>query len=321
MKALHPTTLKHSVLLGALLLAAPSLQATLLVYEGFNYGLADNATIHNAAGTGTGTQGNWTVTNVTGSSSVYQTTGLSFGSNFLTSAGGAFKQSSTWSTANTNQTTATLRLDTTTTGTLWSSYLVSYTTISTSNGGFARQGVSTDTAGTTVNLLSQVYSNTLASDRKLGSGYDATPTASSNTAFATGTNYLFISSFTNVGTALSAGTTGVATTWVFTQTGYDNWVTVGGSSQSALDTYAFKKMADAAVTSGTYGFDSVGYLTFQTNSPDQGGHNFTAIYDELRYGTELSDVVSAVPEPSTYAAIFGTLTLATAAFRRRSRSA
>ncbi len=319
MKALHRSTLTNSVLLAATLIAAPSLQASLLVYEGFDYALANNATIAGQSGSGSGTQGTWAVTNAGTASSLYQTTGLTFGSNFATSAGGSLRQTSSYGGAAAQQTTATLLLNTTTTGTLWNSYLVNYSSISLGNSGFARQGVATDSTGTTVNLLSQVYSNTLATDRKLGSGYDASPSASSNTSFVTGTNYLFISSFTNVGTALSVGTTGVATTWVFTQAGYDNWVTLGNSAQSALDTYAFKKTTDTAVTTGTYGFDSVGYLAFQTNAPDNNGQVFTAIYDELRYGTDLSDVVSAVPEPSTYAAIFGSLTLATAAFRRRSR--
>lgn len=303
------------------LASAPLAHATLLVYEGFNYNLTNNTSINGAAGTATGTQGNWTVSNVTGSTSLYQTTGLTFGGNFPTGTGGALRQSSTWNSANTNQTTATLRLDTSTTGTLWSSYLVNYSAISASNGGFARQGVGSDAAGSTISLSSQLYTNTLSSDRKLGTGYDVSPTASANTAFATGTNYLIISSFTNVGVTLGGGTNGVATSWAFTQAGYDNWVTLGNSAQSALDTYAFRKVSDTA-TSGTYGFDSVGYISFQTNSPDFSGHNITALYDELRYGTTLADVTaSPIPEPSAYAAILGAFALAGVAARRRSRAA
>ncbi len=324
MKALHPTSLKHSLLLvGATLLAVPSLQATLLVYEGFDYGGSAIANIHDTAGTATGTQGNWTVTNVIPSggaaSSAYQSTGLSFGSNFATSSGGALLQTTRYSGANA-QTSATLRLNTTTTGTLWGSYLVNYTALALAGSGAAVQGIGTDSTGATVNLGNRVNTNTVATSRTTSAFYDNSLTTSGATAFLTGTNYLVLSRFTNVGTTLSAGAPGVATVWYFTQSDYDNWITTGGGLESNLTAYAFKTQTDS-VTSGLISFSDSGYLTLKTDAPDNNtASQGTAVYDELRYGTDLSDVVgAAVPEPSSYAALAGLAALVgSICLRRRS---
>jgi hypothetical protein len=324
MKALHTYSRTHSVLLGALLLATPSLKATLLVYEGFDYGSSAITNINgtaSTAGTGsaTGTQGTWTVTNVLPSggsaSSAYQTTGLSFGTNFATSSGGALLQTSKYSGTNA-QSVATLQLNTTATGTVWSSYLVNYTNIDLASGGSGQAGLSGTASGASTYFSASLSSNTTVASRVVGARYDATASTGAS-SLATGTTYLFLSRLTNVGVNLTASITGVMTTWVFTQSGYDTWVTTGGGLESNLNTYAFKVQADSAVTTGIYNLDSTSYLTLKTDAPDSNNSQTIAIYDELRYGTDLTDVTSAIPEPSTYAAIFGALALCGATCRRR----
>ena len=85
--------------LALVMLSVADVDAVVLVYEGFDYSLANNATINGASATGFGLQGNWAVTNDlpkngsnSGSaSSVYQTSGLSFGTAFAPTEAGSVK--------------------------------------------------------------------------------------------------------------------------------------------------------------------------------------------------------------------------------------
>jgi hypothetical protein len=47
------------------------------------------------------------------------------------------------------------------------------------------------------------------------------------------------------------------------------------------------------------------------------GSNASGMIDEFRYGTSWAAVTTAVPEPSTYAALAGLAAVAFAAWRRR----
>jgi len=295
---------------------AASLQASVLLYEGFGYGLADNANINGAAATGTGVQGNWTVTNSGGgtASSLYKTGGLDFGSSFVTSGGGSLRLSATYGGTNTVS-SATVNLSNTATGTIWGSYLANYTTIGTANAGSFVAGVATAADGATSSLKSGVLSNALAADRKLANGYDTTVNAPTNFAFATGTTYLFISRFTNVGSALSVGSPGVGTTWALTLAQYESWL-AGGATEVGLDSNFSAKISDTATT-GTFTYDSNGYLVFRADAPDNNGSATTLIIDEVRFGTTLADVY-AVPEPSV--SLLG-LAAGAICFSRRQRKA
>ena len=51
-------------------------------------------------------------------------------------------------------------------------------------------------------------------------------------------------------------------------------------------------------TTGTYGFDSTGFLALQADAPDINNYQVVAIYDEIRYGTKLKDVYNPDP-PAT----------------------
>lgn len=282
------------------------LEAGVLIYEGFNYNLADNTSIDGAAATGSGLTGNWSASNVTGgggsASSVYIASGLTFGGNYATS-NGALLTSTVYNGGVNNSTNATVRLDTTTTGTLWSSYLISWSTISGANGGYTLQGIAGSSSppdNTTIFFRSQMNSNILASDRKVGVAYDGTSSSSGNTPLATGTTYLYVSKFTNVGTPLSAGATGVASTWVLTLAQYNALYQANNLTEAGLNAAGAvtQKVSDAAVTSGTYGFDGTRYLDIKADAPDTNGGQTVAVWDEIKYGTDIADVLGAVPEPS-----------------------
>lgn len=296
--------------------SAMSLQASVLLYEGFGYGLADNATINGATATGTGVQGNWTVTN-TGAgaaSSLYKTSDLSFGSSFVTNGGGSLRLNATYSGGNTVS-SATVNLSNTASGTIWGSYLANFATIGSANGGSFLAGVATAPDGATSSLKSGVLSNTNPTDRKLADGYDTSTTASGNFAFAQNTTYLFISRFTNVGTALSVGTTGVGTTWALTLAQYETWL-AGGATEAGLDSNYSVRVFDTATT-GTFSYDSNGHLTLRADAPDNNGSSMTLNVDELRFGTTLADVY-VVPEPSV--SLLG-LAAGVICFSRRQRKA
>ena len=297
-KMLSPRRFGSLAFIVTILLGAPApLRATLLVYEGFNYGGSSIANLNGTAATGTGLQGNWTVTNVLpgggSASSAYQSSGLTFGANFLTSSGGALLSTTKFSGSDAS-TIATAQLNASTSGVLWSSYLMNINTMALANGGSTFEGIATAASGTPTSFGSSIISNAAVTDRKLLVNYDNASTSSGNTTFSNATDYLVLSKYTNVGNVLTGSTTGVATTWVFTVAGYENWL-AGGATEATLTANAVRAQSDAAVITGTYNFDSSGYLTLKSGPPDFNGEQTIVVYDEIRYGTELKDVV-AIPE-------------------------
>lgn len=304
--------------LAAVASTAMSLQASVLLYEGFGYGLADNANINGAAATGTGVSGSWTVNNSFGTfgsaSSVYKTSGLSFGSNFITS-GGSLQVNSRYDGGVNSVSTATVNLSNTATGTIWGSYLASFS-IGNANAGSFLNGIATGSDGANSSLKAGINSNTVPGDRKLTNGYDNSATASATGfLFAPSTTYLFISRFTNVGIALGGPTNGVATTWALTLAQYENWLATG-ATEAGLDSNYSLRVNDTATT-GTFAFNNSGYLVLRSDAPDFNGATMNANVDELRFGTDLADIY-AVPEPS----VFSSLVLAAGVigFSRRRRN-
>lgn len=284
-------------------------RADLLVYEGFNY-----ATGTSMIGTapGAGTVGlDQSAVYETGNPGVFtvQSESLSFGP--LATSGG----SSSFTTA-TSVAAVKLSLDTTPfTGTLWSSYLVKLD----GHGGNPANGVGTRVANTEKNEGDRFQS--LADSRNSTSHSVATLYGAGNTSTGsgvvldTGTTYMLISRFTNVGRALNGTTTtGVATVWALTQEQFEHLVeandreaylnaTVSGTGVKATAT------TSPEVTSGTFKFETGNYAQFVSV-------NNSGVYDELRFGSTLADV-TPIPEPASVAAVVGLLAGGLAWRRRR----
>lgn len=294
------------VLSGASLLSQS--QASLLVYEGFvgysgNLGSAtpNSNTIglnQSVAYTGAGVA-NYTV----------NASSLSFGSNFLTNGG------SVTTTSGTSVAAATMALGSSYVGTLYGSYLVQLT----SKGSAAGDGALARIANTAANVGERFesFADSRSSSTNIGAAYDSTAAVGS-TGLATGTTYLMLSCFTNVGSALSGGAgSGIATVYALTLAQYESFL-AAGATQSYLDSAAVGtgsseitgRVSDT-VTSGTYSFSTGNFAQFVSVAD-------VAQFDEMRYGTTLADVIP-VPEPSTFvlaAAGLGALYV----LRRRSQS-
>lgn len=298
----------------ALALAAPAIsQASLLVYEGFDYGLAAGASMNGVATDATGLTGNYAVSvtgGAAGSGMTYRGTGLSFGSKFATT-GGAIAL-----TANAAATSAAVlggaAFNTgAQTGTIYNSYLVSFesrtaagtasfrlNTGITASGASSYFGSNAKAAGSTA-LSSVSYSTTAVS---------ATTSLANNP-----TTYLFINSFTNVGS--SGG--GVATTWIFDVAGFDQLLADGVLTDAKLDQYRLHKISQTNASGSAFVFDNTRFMQFGSSSGTGSGSQIS-VFDEIRYGNALADVIPvAVPEPSAYAAIAGAIMLGAAMTRRR----
>lgn len=269
-------------------------QSALLVYETFNYGVADGTTMNGVTATGQGLQGTYAVSAGT---SVYSTTDLNFSSSFASGSGGSVQQ-----TVSGASSILGVQLNAGThTGTLYGSYLVNFSSLSIDSAGLVSSRLSSTQTSGGANAYFLSNAKTGSSTNRPGVGYNDTATASTGPAITTGTTYLVVSRFTNVGAALSAGTQGVADLWVFTSAGYEDWINNGGT-EGALGTYAYAT-ASESVTSGTYSFTNSRF--YQIASFTGGGTGTTSSrLDDVRYGTTLGDVMAVVPEP-TSAALLG----------------
>jgi hypothetical protein len=145
-------------------------------------------------------------------------------------------------------------------------------------------------------------------------GAGTTATSDPVTTLSENTTYLALAKFTNVGIALSAGDPGVASLWVFDQSGYEAW-RAAGSSEASLGTHATWTITESA-TSGTYNFSSSEFLQFYVFN-QSASTAIDGLMDEVRWGTTLDAV--AIPEPSSFALLIGTLA-ATCLVRRRRAS-
>ncbi|MGE9291601.1 MAG: PEP-CTERM sorting domain-containing protein, partial [Puniceicoccales bacterium] len=118
-----------------------------------------------------------------------------------------------------------------------------------------------------------------------------------------GETYLVLSHFTNVGGAGG----GTATTYLFDQAAYDSWYYANGD-YADLATYALFAISETSSTVAT--LEDGNTIDFTNFSPNDSGFNLTSdvYFDELRWGTELGDVVGVpVPEPSTSGLLIGVL--------------
>ena len=294
MKITVPSFILVSV---TLLSIQASSTGALLVYEGYDYALSSGNTMAGTTTNATGLTGDYGVAGGGTGSSTYLSTGLSFGGNFLAASGGAVRLSCA-AGAN-NSSILGVALDVAggaQSGTLWNSYLVNFEAKQTSIVATTGQGRVSDskTAGSNNRFISFADSLSSLSPGIIYTG--ATP-SNSLTNLNASTTYLILSSYTNVGTALSGTNSGVANLWVFDVAAYQSWLFAGGS-ETSLGNYALGSAMTAATTSGTFNFGTgTDFFQFAVSS-STGSTVQTVVYDELRWGNSLSDVVN-VPEPST----------------------
>lgn len=317
-----PRTPRHLIpaLLVAAFAAMPS-SAALLVYEDFTYAASNGASFNGVATSATGISGNWTVSNGSGGSSTYLSSGLSFGSEHFASAGGALRQTGTASSGTASTILGAAWSAGTVTGTVYTSFLFQNTARTTATAAalsVSRINNAITASGTSAwfNVQPEVNGGTIGA---AGLGYSPTIATTSATVLDLSTTYLALARFTNVGSALSTGSPGTATAWIFTQAGYEAW-RAAGSLEADLGTHAAATVVSSATT-GTYTLDNTRFVQFGLSASNINGQTQTTIYDELRYGTALGDVVntSPVPEPSSAAVLAGLAALGLGFTRRRRR--
>ena len=299
-----------------ILAAAPSVQAALLVYEGFNgYGTAGTAlATQNANGNTIGLTGAYGG-NGNASVGVIAASGISFGS--LQTSGSALTIPN-----NTVVIGGTLSLASSYSGTLWSSYLVRFNAPLSTTGGNGMEIRISDSISGTTNARFRVFADTRSgTPNVIGSDYNTADLSgignSSDPALLTGTtspstpgtDYLLISSFTNAGTGVVGS--GVATTWALTLAQFETMM----SSGIPVETY----LADA--TLGQYYAKATNTDTELATDTFENGDNLQIVsvgdnvtLDEIRFGTSLADVLP-VPEPTS--ALLGFASLGLATLRRK----
>lgn len=299
---------RHSLfaaLTTALALASAGLtsaRANLLIYEGFtgytsgqlagqnpnDYTVGLNKTVAYYDGNSPSRAGGFTLT-----------TGLTFGS--LQTSGGALAFN-----ASTNVIGTSLNLGTSFSGTLWSSYLVNFSTQGNdaANGALIRiGGTPQDSTGSRFTS----WADSRASSKNVAVGYASGGTGiNGNAALVPGTTYIIISRFTNVGATLSSSSPGVATLWALTEAQFANFLAAGGD-EAALTLTSVTATASHSVSSGTYSLS--GALSLVTV-------NDTGVFDEIRFGSSLADV-TPVPEPGSSALFAGLGGLLLCFFYRR----
>jgi len=260
-----------------------------------------------------GLAGNYTINNPAGGSGFsFSAGGLAFGSynsatgnklEFRTAGGG---------------TTLAVRISASTVtagSTLYSSYLTNIATSPVMTNSFVESRISSSVSDSSAatRFRTQLDASSSTTDAGAGVGYSGSTTVGSATALTTGTTYMVISRFTNVGQTVAS----TATVYVLTLAQYNSFA-AAAFAESYLD--------DAnAVTSGSVTQRTTQSVTpasaqgFATNNFSQiggiGTNTGVVHIDALKYGTDLLSVVT-IPEPSA-TALLGLGLMALAGRRRR----
>jgi hypothetical protein len=323
MKINHKNPLATSCVIAGTLLAATSIQAAVLVSE--NYDSKEIGTLANS------TSGQDSSLGSIGLTGDYDFNGDGAGQSFNVVAGGlAF---STYSSASGNSLQATsfgskgtggvavaqLSLAADYTGTLYSSYLINFSSIAEGAGaGYTRI---TSTSGATSGASRLSLRADAATDDVItpGVSYDSSSVVA-ETDLLIDTTYMIIGRYTNVGTALSDTTTGVATMFALTADQWDSFI-AGGGDDAYLDNATvgtgvgnISAMVTDTVTSGTFSFADGDFVQTVVAASSSGTETF--LFDNMLYGTSLADV-AVVPEPSSYALLMGLSVGALLVTRRR----
>ncbi len=251
-----------------------------ILYEGFEYGLVDTATMEGVETNAIGLRGAYTVTNTGTAAAAYTADGLTFSQNFFATKGGAVKLSAMNPGATLAETIVTAPLATgNQTGTLWSSFLVKGASFATGTSATS----SSSTAG--YKMLSDTNYGEGRPGIGITNGYSQAPR---EVSLSPNTTYLFLSRFTHVGEDLSSINKAECTLWVFTEEAYNSWYAVG-AKESDLDAYAML-LVNHRRSSGNYRFNNNYYMGFAANSGNLPGSQ-VLVYDEQRWGAKLTDVV------------------------------
>ncbi|RYD26198.1 MAG: PEP-CTERM sorting domain-containing protein [Verrucomicrobiaceae bacterium] len=281
--------------------AAASAPAALLVNETYDsyapvpFSSTGAAALDTGVATGAqGLQGNYLVNNPGGGSGYsFAAGGLAF-STYNTTGGNRMIYR-----ANTGGTTlaAQLSLTSSVSGTLYSSYLFRVDnagTILTGNGSFTEVRIATGSGdgGGSSRFRSQVEDSSSLTSVGLGIGYAGGGITGSTTVPATGTVYMAINVFTNVGVV---GVNGGATQYVLTAAQYDLFAG-NGYSQSYLDGVGnvTSKITNNTTTVAGQTFANSQFVQIGGIGTTSGVTNF----DALKFGTDLLSVVT-IPEPGS----------------------
>lgn len=285
--------------ISALILASSlaTTRAALLVYEGFNYtsGAALNTLTPNASTVGldktVAYAGNGVANYTTGS-------GLTFGS--LTTIGGSITSAANLTAVGSAKMSLSSYV-----GTLWSSYLVNFSSMSTAavgNGALTRVANDIANSGERFNSYADARLQSGSPTTNLGISYNAANNVTvGSTSLSLNTTYIIISKYTDVGSMISAGT-GTGTLYALSLSQFDSFISAGGTeaylNAASIGTGAANvtgRVSNTNSTTSTYLFQSGAYAEFVNVSDG-------VTFDELRYGSTLTDVVP-VPEPGTLALV------------------
>jgi hypothetical protein len=299
MKSTKPFPLPPTFRLTALavfLCASCEVQAALMVYEGFN-GYSPGANFANASSPNSNTVGLDKSTNFGGaahSNLTYSTTGLTFGD--LLTSGGSVQFGTTTSILS-----AKSALTSAFTGTLYSSFLVNFTSkgSSSSHGFLTRITDNNDNdTGGRINAFADSRSNSVNAAIAYGSAYGS-PALNATTGLVEGSTYIVISSFENIGINL-ADSTGIGRLYALTlsqftaMTASPNWESYLNNTTVGTGANEISVRVSRAATTGTVTLGADAEDFFQIVTTGNAG-----AFDELRYGSTLDAVIPLIPEPSS----------------------
>ena len=284
------------------LAAVPAAQAQLIAYEGFNL-TAGNNSLGGSSGAGSsGFSTNWTTIGDANGGNVispgYSYTGITSVGNraqiFNSSASSDSSATYFYRTLSTPFSVAA-----NSTGTVWASFMIQGTAAASSGRGASIGffGTNAPTASTVGITVGAVGSN--ANYRVAGRALDTTGSGLVGTSTTNAGTQVFMVAKITVNTNLNSAET--ISLWI-------NPTTFDGT-ESSLGTAAL-----ANTSLGDLGLSSISAIAFGSNYVSTG--TATLGLDEIRLGTTLGSV-TAIPEPSAFAALAGLGVLGLAATRRR----